>query len=67
MSPWSPNSPHGSSSGKAHPNETSSATAALNVIGFYDGCSNGALSQALGLSHTAADRLVDKAGASKWS
>ena len=47
-------------SGKAHPNETSSATAALNVIGFYDGCSNGALSQALGLSHTATVRLVDK-------
>jgi DNA-binding MarR family transcriptional regulator len=46
--------------GKLHPNETSSATAALNVIGFYEGCSNGALSQALGLSHTATVRLVDK-------
>jgi MarR family transcriptional regulator, negative regulator of the multidrug operon emrRAB len=46
--------------GKLHPNETSSATAALNVIGFYEGCSNGALSRALGLSHTATVRLVDK-------
>jgi len=46
--------------GKAHPNETSSAAAALNVIGFYEGCSNGALSRALGLSHTATVRLVDK-------
>lgn len=43
-----------------HPNETSSAAAALNVIGFYEGCSNNALSQALGLSHTATVRLVDK-------
>lgn len=46
--------------GKLHPNETSSATAALNVIGFYEGCSNGSLSRALGLSHTATVRLVDK-------
>jgi len=46
--------------GKLHPNETSSATAALNVIGFYEGCSNGALSRALGLSHHATVRLVDK-------
>lgn len=46
--------------GKLHPNETSSAAAALNVIGFYEGCSNGALSRALGLSHTATVRLVDK-------
>ena len=46
--------------GKLHPNQTSSATAALNVIGFYEGCSNGALSRALGLSHTATVRLVDK-------
>lgn len=50
--------------GKLHPNETSSATAALNVIGFYEGCSNGALSRALGLSHTATVRLVDKLEAS---
>jgi DNA-binding MarR family transcriptional regulator len=46
--------------GKLHPNETSSSAAALNVIGFYEGCSNGALSRALGLSHTATVRLVDK-------
>jgi MarR family transcriptional regulator, negative regulator of the multidrug operon emrRAB len=46
--------------GRHHPNETSSAAAALNVIGFYEGCSNGALSRALGLSHTATVRLVDK-------
>ena len=29
---------------KSHPNQTDSATAALNLIGFYEGCSNGALS-----------------------
>src|SRR4029077_5632420 len=46
--------------GRLHPNETSSAIAALNVISFYEGCSNGALSRALGLSHTATVRLVDK-------
>src|SRR5215469_9442325 len=46
--------------GRLHPNETSSATAALNVVGFYEGCSNGALSRAIGLSHTATVRLVDK-------
>lgn len=49
---------------KRHPNETSSSMAALNVIGFYDGCSNNELSQALGLSHTATVRLVDKLEAS---
>jgi MarR family transcriptional regulator, negative regulator of the multidrug operon emrRAB len=46
--------------GRRHPNETSSAAAALNVIAFYEGCSNGALSRALGLSHPATVRLVDK-------
>ena len=46
--------------GRQHPNETSSAAAALNVIGFYEGCSNSALSRALGLSHPATVRLVDK-------
>src|SRR5882724_4448772 len=46
--------------GRIHPNETSSAAAALNVIGFYEGCSNSALSRALGLSHPATVRLVDK-------
>lgn len=49
---------------RRHPNETSSAMAALNVIGFYEGCSNNALAQALGLSHTATVRLVDKLEAS---
>jgi DNA-binding MarR family transcriptional regulator len=46
--------------GRVHPNQTDSAAAALNLIGFYDGCSNGALSRALRLSHTATVRLVDK-------
>jgi MarR family transcriptional repressor of emrRAB len=46
--------------GRLHPNQTSSAAAALNVIGFYEGCSNNGLSRALGLSHTATVRLVDK-------
>ncbi|HLJ62624.1 MAG TPA: MarR family transcriptional regulator [Stellaceae bacterium] len=46
--------------GKNHSNETSSAAAALNVLAFYEGCSNGTLSRALGLSHPATVRLVDK-------
>jgi MarR family transcriptional regulator, negative regulator of the multidrug operon emrRAB len=46
--------------GRIHPNETSSCAAALNVIGADAGCSNAALSRALGLSHTATVRLVDK-------
>jgi len=45
---------------RSHPSQTDSAAAALNVIGFYEGCSNGALSRALKLSHTATVRLVDK-------
>lgn len=45
---------------RAHPNATDSAAAALNVIGFDEGCSNSALAQALGLSHAATVRLVDK-------
>lgn len=45
---------------KRHPNQTSSSLAALNVIGMYEGCSNTELSQAIGLSHTATVRLVDK-------
>lgn len=45
---------------KEHPNANSSALAALNVLAYYDGCSNGALAQALRLSHTATVRLVDK-------
>ena len=46
--------------GRLHPNETTSSMAALNVIAYYEGCSNGALSQVLGLSHAATVRLVDK-------
>lgn len=45
---------------KSHPNGTDSAAAALNIIGFYGGCSNNALSRALQRSHTATVRLVDK-------
>jgi DNA-binding MarR family transcriptional regulator len=45
---------------RSHPNETTSAAAALHIIGFYEGCSNGALSRALRLSHPATVRLVDK-------
>lgn len=45
---------------KCHPNQTDSAAAALNLIGFYEGCTNGALSTSLGLSHTATVRLLDK-------
>jgi DNA-binding MarR family transcriptional regulator len=45
---------------RAHPNATDSSMAALNVLGFYDGCSNTALARALKLSHTATVRLVDK-------
>lgn len=45
---------------KNHPNESDSAAAALNVVGFYEGCSNNALSRALKLSHTTTVRLIDK-------
>ena len=45
---------------KSHPNQTDSSAAALNLIGFYEGCTNGALSASLGLSHTATVRLLDK-------
>ncbi len=44
----------------SHASETDSAAAALNIIGYDDGCSNSALSRALRLSHTATVRLVDK-------
>ncbi len=43
-----------------HPSQTSSSAAALNVIGFWEGCSNNELASALRLSHTATVRLVDK-------
>jgi DNA-binding MarR family transcriptional regulator len=45
---------------KGHPNATDSAVAALNVLGFWDGCSNAELARVLGLSHPATVRLVDK-------
>ncbi len=45
---------------KQHPNETDSAASALNVLAYYQGCSNRRLSQALRLSHPATVRLVDK-------
>jgi len=48
---------------KNHPNESDSAVAALNVIGFYEGCSNNALSRALKLSHSTTVRLIDKLAA----
>jgi DNA-binding MarR family transcriptional regulator len=48
---------------KDHPNASDSTAAALNVIGFYEGCSNNALSRALKLSHTTTVRLIDKLAA----
>jgi len=45
---------------KNHPNETDSASAALNIIGFWEGITNAQLARALQLSHTATVRLVDK-------
>jgi len=45
---------------KRHPNQTDSAAAALNVLAYYEGCSNLRLSRALRLSHPATVRLVDK-------
>jgi DNA-binding MarR family transcriptional regulator len=45
---------------KSHPNQTNSSAAALNVIAYYEGCTNGKLAKALRLSHPAVVRLVDK-------
>ncbi len=45
---------------KNHPNETDSATSALNILGFWEGITNAKLAKALKLSHTATVRLVDK-------
>lgn len=45
---------------KTHPNQTDSSMAALKLIGLYEGCSNGALGEALELSHPATVRLIDK-------
>ena len=45
---------------KSHPNQTDSAAAALNIMGFWEGVTNAQLARALKLSHTATVRLVDK-------
>lgn len=45
---------------RSHPNQNSSAAAALNLIALYEGCSNAMLSAGLKLSHPATVRLVDK-------
>jgi DNA-binding MarR family transcriptional regulator len=45
---------------KSHPNQTDSAAAALNIMGFWEGITNADLARALKLSHTATVRLVDK-------
>jgi DNA-binding MarR family transcriptional regulator len=45
---------------KTHPNQTNSSAAALNVIAYYEGCTNARLARALRLSHPATVRLVDK-------
>jgi MarR family transcriptional regulator, negative regulator of the multidrug operon emrRAB len=45
---------------KSHPNQTDSAAAALNIMGFWEGITNAQLARALKLSHTATVRLVDK-------
>ena len=45
---------------KQHPNQNASSIAALKLISESGGCSNAELSQALGLSHAATVRLVDK-------
>lgn len=52
---------------KRHANATGSVDAALNVIGLYEGCTNGELGAALGLSHTATVRCVDKLEAEQWA
>jgi MarR family transcriptional regulator, negative regulator of the multidrug operon emrRAB len=51
---------------KAHPNETDSSLAALNLLSGFEGCSNLELSQAMKLSHPATVRLVDKLEAAGW-
>jgi MarR family transcriptional regulator, negative regulator of the multidrug operon emrRAB len=50
---------------KAHPNETDSSLAALNLLSGF-GCTNVELSQAMKLSHPATVRLVDKLEAVGW-
>ena len=45
---------------RSHPNQNSSAAAALNLIAVFEGCSNAILGAGLKLSHPATVRLVDK-------
>lgn len=45
---------------RSHPNQNSTWLGALNLIACFDGCSNQQLAAALGLSHPATVRLVDK-------
>ena len=45
---------------KSHPNQTDSWLAALNIMSFWDGITNAELASALGLSHPATSRLVEK-------
>lgn len=45
---------------KQHPSQTDSSAAALNVLSFWEGCSNAELAGVLRLSHTATVRLIDK-------
>jgi DNA-binding MarR family transcriptional regulator len=45
---------------RRHPNSTDSMSAALNVLAMWEGCSNAELAGVLGLSHSAAVRLLDK-------
>lgn len=51
---------------KSHPNQTDSASAALNIMGFWEGITNAQLARALKLSHTATVRLVDKLEAQRF-
>src|SRR5260221_4546750 len=61
LAPWGGEvSPRLDRQWRHHPSQTSSSAAALNVIGFWEGCSNNELASALRLSHTATVRLVDK-------
>lgn len=43
-----------------HPNQTDTAVAALKLVSEAEGCSNGELARALGLSHPATVRLLDR-------
>lgn len=45
---------------KEHSRQNDTSAAALNVIGFGEGLSNGQLGAALGITHSATVRLLDK-------